>query len=68
VDQDRVFGRDFGGVMIYDNPIGFIDAAFEAKVADPGASLLHRTLAPIIKVIGFQTRFGVEHLPRQPLQ
>ena len=53
-------GRDVGGMMIDDEPGGFVEAGFEAEVSDPGGAFLERALFPVLIMESEQARARVE--------
>ena len=68
MDELCFFGRNFGSVMIDDQPIGLIQPRLKAQVRDPGGSFFGFALAPAIVVISLQRDIGIEDFACQALQ
>src|ERR1041385_5098689 len=68
MNQTRVLRDQFIGMVIDDDPVGFVEARFKTEIGDPRGFLAQLTLLPGLIVVRLQPYIGAEEMPGQSLQ
>ncbi len=68
VNEARGFGLSFGGVMVDDDPIDFVEARFETEIADPTRALANLAHFPTVVMMSFERDVGIEKMFGEALQ
>ena len=67
VNERRLSGLEFGGVMIDDQPVRLVQTRLKTQVADPRGGLSRFALSPGVVMIGFDRNIRAVQFFRQPL-
>jgi hypothetical protein len=67
MNENGVFGGMFDGVVIDDDPVGFVEAWFEREVTDPAGRFDKLAVSPIMVVEGLDWNIVAKETPGQEL-